>query len=75
MDTIPAVTLNDGAAIPQLGFGVYKVDPDRTAAVVRDALLIGYRHIDTAQMYGNESGVGMGIRESGLDRREVYVTS
>lgn len=75
MGTIPAVTLNDGAAIPQLGFGVYKVDPDRTASAVREALLIGYRHIDTAQMYGNESGVGRGIREAGLDRSEVYVTS
>jgi len=75
MDTIPAVTLNDGAAIPQLGFGVYKVDPDRTAAAVREALLVGYRHIDTAQMYGNESGVGRGIHEAGLDRNEVYVTS
>ena len=75
MGTIPAVTLNDGAAIPQLGFGVYKVDPDRTAVAVREALLIGYRHVDTAQMYGNEHGVGRGIREAGLDRGEVYVTS
>ena len=75
MGTIPAVTLNDGAAIPQLGFGVYKVDPDRTAVAVREALLIGYRHVDTAQMYGNEHGVGRGIREAGLDRSEVYVTS
>jgi 2,5-diketo-D-gluconate reductase A len=72
---VPLITLNDGNRIPQLGFGVYQVEPDETAAAVRDALEIGYRHIDTAEMYGNEKGVGEGIRQSGLDRGQVFVTS
>jgi len=71
----PTITLNDGHRIPQLGFGVYQVPPEDTAATVRTACEIGYRHIDTAQMYGNEKGVGDGIRESGLDRAAVFVTS
>jgi 2,5-diketo-D-gluconate reductase A len=71
----PAITLNDGHRIPQLGFGVYQVPPEDTAATVRTALEIGYRHIDTAQMYGNEKGVGDGIRHAGLDRGAVFVTS
>ena len=71
----PTISLNDGHRIPQLGFGVYQVPPDDTAAMVRMALDIGYRHIDTAQMYGNENGVGVGIRDAGLDRGEVFVTS
>ena len=71
----PAITLNDGHQIPQLGFGVYQVPPEDTAATVRTALEIGYRHIDTAQMYGNEKGVGEGIRDAGLDRGAVFVTS
>ena len=75
MSNVPTIELNDGAWIPQLGFGVYQVDPDETAAVVRTALDIGYRHIDTAQMYGNEAGVGQGIRDAGLDRGDVFVTS
>ena len=75
MSNIPAVALNDGSTIPQLGFGVYQIAPADTAAAVRKALEIGYRHIDTAQMYGNEQGVGQGIRDAGLDRSEVYVTS
>ncbi len=70
---IPTIQLNDGHAIPQLGFGVFKVDPDETAAVTRHALAAGYRHIDTAEMYGNERGVGEAIRD--LPRAEVYVTS
>jgi len=71
----PTITLNDGHRIPQLGFGVYQVPPEDTAATVRTALEIGYRHIDTAQMYCNEKGVGDGIRDAGLDRGAVYVTS
>jgi 2,5-diketo-D-gluconate reductase A len=71
----PTITLNDRHHIPQLGFGVYQVPPDDTAAMVRMALDIGYRHIDTAQMYGNEKGVGVGIRDAGLDRGAVFVTS
>jgi 2,5-diketo-D-gluconate reductase A len=58
-----------------LGFGVYQVPPEDTAATVRMALDIGYRHIDTAQMYGNEKGVGEGIRDAGLDRGHVFPTS
>ena len=72
---VPVITLNDGNRIPQLGFGVFKVDPQETAAAVRAALEIGYRHIDTAQMYGNEEGVGQGIRDAGLDRGHVFITS
>ncbi len=72
---VPLITLNDGNRIPQLGFGVFQIPPAETAAAVRSALEIGYRHIDTAQMYGNEQGVGQGIRESGVDRAEVYITS
>jgi 2,5-diketo-D-gluconate reductase A len=75
MSTVPGVTLNDGASIPQLGFGVYQIDPADTAAAVREALTIGYSHIDTAEMYGNEKEVGQGIRDAGVDRGAVYVTS
>lgn len=72
---VPLITLNDGNRIPQLGFGVYQVAPDETAATVRAAVEIGYRHIDTAQMYGNEKGVGQGIRDAGVDRGHVFITS
>jgi 2,5-diketo-D-gluconate reductase A len=72
---ILSAELNDGARIPQLGFGVYKVAPDETAEAVRTALDVGYRHVDTAAMYGNEEGVGQGIRDAGVDRSDVYVTS
>ncbi|MEI6254101.1 MAG: aldo/keto reductase, partial [Mycobacteriaceae bacterium] len=72
---VPVITLNDGNHIPQLGFGVFMVDPAETAAAVRSALETGYRHIDTAQMYGNDKGVGEGIREAGLDRAQVFITS
>ena len=75
MNDIPNITLNDGRLIPQLGFGVFLVPPEETATAVTDALEAGYRHIDTAQMYNNEAGVGEGIRRSGLDREAVFVTS
>ena len=75
MSTVPNIDLNDGARIPQLGFGVYQIDPDETAAAVKTALDIGYRHIDTAEMYGNEAGVGQGIRDAGLARGDVFITS
>jgi 2,5-diketo-D-gluconate reductase A len=75
MSNVPAIALNDGNSIPQLGFGVFQIAPDETAAAVRRALDIGYRHIDTAEMYGNEKEVGQGIRDAGLDRSEVFVTS
>jgi 2,5-diketo-D-gluconate reductase A len=73
--TVPTVQLNDGHAIPQLGFGVFQIDPAETAAAVTRALEIGYRHIDTAEMYRNEAGVGEAIRSSGIDRSDVFVTS
>jgi len=73
--TVPNLTLHDGTSIPQLGFGVFQVPPPETAATVAKALDAGYRHIDTAQMYGNEAGVGEAIRESGLDRDDLYVTT
>jgi 2,5-diketo-D-gluconate reductase A len=73
--SVPNIQLNDGHSIPQLGFGVFQVDPEETAPAVREALEVGYRHIDTAEMYGNERGVGEAIRASGLDRGELYVTS
>lgn len=75
MSTVPAIALNNGTTIPQLGFGVYQVPPEETAATVKTALEIGYRHIDTAEMYGNEKGVGEGVRAAGLARGDVYITS
>jgi 2,5-diketo-D-gluconate reductase A len=72
---VPNVPLNDGHSIPQLGFGVFQIDPAQTAEAVSVALEVGYRHIDTAEMYGNERGVGEAVRASGLDRAEVFVTS
>ena len=75
MSHVPTIDLNDGAKIPQLGFGVFQIDPGETADAVRTALDIGYRHIDTAEMYGNEAGVGQGIRDAGVDRGDVFITS
>jgi 2,5-diketo-D-gluconate reductase A len=75
MSVVPAIELNDSKHIPQLGFGVFQIAPEKTAAAVKAALEIGYRHIDTAEMYGNEKGVGQGIREAGLDRADVFITS
>ena len=72
---VPTIDLNDGHAIPQLGFGVFQIPPRDTAQAVTKALEVGYRHIDTAEMYGNERGVGEAIRAFGLDRGEVFVTS
>ncbi|MEU7959653.1 aldo/keto reductase [Micromonospora humida] len=74
-NTVPDISLNDGNTIPQLGFGVYQIEPKDTAEAVGRALEIGYRHIDTAEMYGNEAEVGEAVRASGLDRSEVFVTS
>ena len=82
--SIPTITLSDGTSIPQLGFGTLRVQPDReqtavnaetTARVVGQALETGYRHLDTAQNYGNERGVGKAIAESGIPREQLYVTS
>jgi 2,5-diketo-D-gluconate reductase A len=75
MATVPTIELNDGARIPQLGFGVFQIDPDETAQAVKTALEIGYRHIDTAEMYRNERGVADGISAAAMDRSDVYITS
>lgn len=71
---IPSLTLPTGAPIPQLGFGTYKVTSDAYEAT-RCALDLGYRHIDTAQMYGNEAEIGRAIADSGLDRADLFITS
>jgi len=71
----PLLTLNNGTTIPQLGFGVFKVDPAETTRIVADALEVGYRHIDTAAIYGNEEGVGRAIADSGIPRDELFVTT
>ena len=73
--SVPNVVLNNGIEIPQLGFGVWRVPSEETQEVVELALEAGYRHIDTAKLYGNEDGVGAAIRASGLDRDQVFVTS
>ena len=75
MSAVPEIMLNNGQTIPQLGFGVFLVEPDETVAAVSTALQTGYRHIDTAEGYGNEKEVGEAIRKSGLDRADVFVTS
>ena len=72
---VPDLVLNDGNRIPQFGFGVYQIPPADTASAVRTALEAGYRHIDTAEMYQNEKGVGQGVRDAGVDRSEVFITS
>ncbi|MBF4614065.1 aldo/keto reductase [Curtobacterium sp. VKM Ac-1376] len=73
--TVPNITLNDGKTIPQLGFGVFQIDPSETKAATLAALEVGYRHIDTAEMYGNEKEVGEAIAASGIPREEIFVTS
>ena len=73
--TVPTITLNDGTSIPQLGFGVFQVPPAETADTVTQALEVGYRHIDTAQMYGNEECVGQALASAGIPREELYVTT
>jgi len=73
--TVPLITLNDGHTIPQLGYGVFKVDPDETERLVSTALEVGYRHIDTAAIYGNEEGVGRAIAASGIPRDELFITT
>jgi 2,5-diketo-D-gluconate reductase A len=73
--TVPNVTLNDGATMPQVGFGVFQVPDDETTAAVSSALEAGYRSIDTAAAYRNEAGVARALAESGLARDEVFVTT
>ena len=73
--SVPLITLNNGQKIPQLGFGVYCIPPQETEKCVLEALKIGYRHIDTAHMYGNEKEVGSAIIKSGIKREEIFITS
>ncbi|MFI6082946.1 aldo/keto reductase [Streptomyces sp. NPDC051217] len=75
MHAVPDVMLNNGVTIPQLGFGTFKIPPADTRQATLTALELGYRHIDTAQMYGNEKEVGEALRDSGIDRDELFVTS
>lgn len=75
MRDIPAIDLNDGNSIPQLGFGVWQIPNEDVGAAVGEAFKAGYRSIDTAQGYANEQGVGAAIRESGIDRGDLYITS
>ena len=72
---VPQLTLNTGAAFPQLGFGVFQIPPEETAEAVATALEAGYRSIDTASMYGNEAEVGEALRASGIGRDDVFVTT
>lgn len=75
MSPVPTITLSDGNVIPQLGLGVWQVEPAITARVVRDAIATGYRAIDTAQGYGNEGGVGEAIRTADVPRDDLFITS
>ncbi len=72
---IPRITLNDGTTIPQLGYGLHRVEDTRAEELVSAALEIGYRHLDTAHIYGNEEAVGRAIASSGIPRDEIYVTT
>jgi len=71
----PTVTLNDGCQMPQIGFGVWQLSEEQVESAVLKALEVGYRHIDTAMIYGNEAGVGRAVRESGLPREEIFITT
>src|SRR3954451_1542575 len=72
---VPTITLNDGNRIPQLGFGVFQIPPPETERAVLHALEVGYRHVDTAEMYGNERGGGEAVRASGIHRAAFFITS
>jgi 2,5-diketo-D-gluconate reductase A len=74
-EAVPSIALSTGGSIPQLGFGVFQITPKDTERAVATALEVGYRHIDTAEMYGNEREVGAAIRASGIAREEIFVTS
>ncbi|MFB7532981.1 aldo/keto reductase [Streptomyces sp. NPDC056178] len=73
--SVPTVTFNNGVEIPQLGFGVFQVPDDETTAAVTAALETGYRSIDTAAIYGNETGVGRALAASGLPREDLFITT
>ena len=72
---LDALTMSDGRSIPAQGFGVFQIPAEQTADAVAQAIEVGYRHIDTAQSYFNEEAVGEGIRRSGIDRSELFVTT
>ena len=74
-DSVPRLSLLDGTSIPQLGFGVFQVPPEDTEKTVLTAFEVGYRHIDTAEMYGNQEGLGAAIRSGGIPRDDLYITS
>ncbi|MDO5723112.1 MAG: aldo/keto reductase [Flaviflexus sp.] len=71
----PMITLNDSIRIPQLGLGVWEIPADETERAVSEALEVGYRHIDTAAVYGNEEGVGRAINNSGIERDDIFLTT
>ncbi|MET8853332.1 aldo/keto reductase [Amycolatopsis sp. NPDC004625] len=75
MTSVPVIELNNGVRMPQLGYGVFQVPDDETAAALKAALEAGYRSIDTAAVYGNEKGVGQAIAESGIARDDLFVTT
>jgi 2,5-diketo-D-gluconate reductase A len=75
MSAVPKVKLNNGVEIPQLGFGTFQIPPTETRAATLEALRAGYRHIDTAEMYRNEREVAQAVRDSGVPRDEIFVTS
>ncbi len=75
MADVPTIHLNDGNSIPQLGLGVWQVEPEITARVVKDGISTGFRLIDTAEGYNNEQGVGQAIKESGVPREQLFITS
>lgn len=73
--TVPTIRLNDGRSIPQIGLGTASLNDEKVAPVIVTAIEAGYRHIDTAYRYGNQRGVGKGIRDSGINREDVFITS
>ena len=75
MTSVPDIMLNNGKTIPQFGFGVFQIEPENTAQAVTTALDAGYRHLDTAEMYGNEKETGQGVAEYDIDRADVFITS
>lgn len=75
MSNVPSIVLNNSVKIPQLGFGVYQIEPDQVRAATERALNAGYRHIDTAAAYANEAGVGEAVRGSGIPRDEIFITT
>ncbi|MGG5172731.1 aldo/keto reductase [Pseudarthrobacter sp. J1738] len=75
MTSSPNLTFNDGNTIPQLGYGVWQVEDDVAEKVVSQAFKAGFRHIDTAKIYGNEAGVGRAIASSGLDHKDIFITT